>query len=228
MPIPSVSGKRVNVLAIWILPSRAICTLPCALRSLGCNGRSLRHLLLNAVRMVTRDAIRTVFPSLTTRPWSGQPPEGGLMIPGQIIVDRIRTLLATDTTTFALAATPGKIHLAINSFSPSAALLVGSFTEATFVGYAALSLATGPQQTFNDSLTGGRVMQLVEPLGGWHWQTTATTSLPQTVYGFYCTDNGNAALWGSQLLPAPVPLNAIGDAVDIGNVRISFPPGIYV
>lgn len=151
------------------------------------------------------------------------------MIPSQTIADRIRTLLQTDTTTFALAATPGKVHLSQSNFAPSASLVVGSFTEATFNTYAAVLLATGNQQAFNDPLTGGRVMQLIEPLGGWHWQCGSAVGLPQTIYGYYVTDNASAVLWGSALLPSgPVLLSATNDAVDIPFIRITFPPGIYV
>lgn len=151
------------------------------------------------------------------------------MIPSQVIADRIRTLLATDTTTFALAATPGKVHLSISNFTPSPALLVGSFTEATFNTYAPLLLAINAQQQFNDPLTGGRVMQLIEPLAGWHWQAGSATGLPQTVFGYYVTDNASAVLWGSALLPSgSVTLTNTADAVDIPFIRITFPPNIYL
>lgn len=151
------------------------------------------------------------------------------MIPGQTIVDRIRTLLQTDTTTFALAAAPGKVHLSQSNFAPGAGLVVGSFTEATFNTYAAVLLATGNQQAFNDPATGGRVMQLIEPLGGWHWQCGTNAGLPQTIYGYYVTDNASAVLWGSALLPSgPVALTNAGDAIDIPFIRITFPPGIYL
>lgn len=149
------------------------------------------------------------------------------MVPSQFLVNRIQTLLATDATTLAPAASACKVHLAMASFVPSAALLIGGLTEATFTGYAALLAGVSTQQTFNDPLTGGRIVQLLEPAGGWHWQTTGTTGLPMTIYGYYVTDNGTATLYGSALFSTPIVLSLTGDAVDIPQVRILIPPGVF-
>jgi hypothetical protein len=145
------------------------------------------------------------------------------MTPGQTLLNRLGTLLATDTGSIASATLAVKVHLAIAPFTPGLALLPGSFTEATFAGYAALLGAVGAQQNFGDPLTGFQTIQLVEPAGGWHWVTTALTALPQTVYGWYVTDNGNANVFGSGLFSAPFPLSAIGQGVDIGNLRWQIP-----
>jgi hypothetical protein len=149
------------------------------------------------------------------------------MVPSQFLVNRIQALLATDTTTLAPAASACKVHLAMAAFVPSAALLIGGLTEATFTGYAALLAGTGTQQSFNDVASGGRVVQLLEPAGGWHWQTTGTTGLPMTIYGWYVTDNGTTTLYGSALFATPVLLTLTGDSVDIPQVRILIPPGVF-
>lgn len=144
--------------------------------------------------------------------------------PSQALLNRLNVLLAGDTTTLAPAAGGVKVHLAQNAFAPSLSLALGSLTEATFTGYAALLAPTGAQQSFSDPSTGNLVVQLIEPLGGWHWATTAATSLPQTIYGFYVTDNGTATLYGSALFTTPITLTATGQGVDIAQVRFSVIP----
>jgi hypothetical protein len=146
------------------------------------------------------------------------------MIPGQTLINRLITLLAGDTTTLAPAASNVKAHLAAATFTPSPALTVGSFTEATFTGYAALLAGLNAQQSFVDSATGNQIIQLLEPAGGWHWATTAATSLPMTIFGYYVTDNASAVLYGSALLTTPITLTASGQGVDVAQIRLTFPP----
>jgi hypothetical protein len=148
--------------------------------------------------------------------------------PSQALLNRLSALLATDTTTLAPAAGGVKVHLAQNAFAPSLSLALGSLTEANFTGYAALLAAVGNQQNFQDPVTGNGVVQLVEPLGGWHWATTGTANLPQTIYGFYVTDNGSATLYGSALFSAPITLTASGQGIDIAQVRFAVIPTAMV
>jgi hypothetical protein len=146
------------------------------------------------------------------------------MIPGQTIINRLVALLAGDTTTLASATLACKVHLAQAAFTPAPGLTVASFTEATFQGYAALAAGLNTQQVFFDPATGNQILQMLEPAGGWHWGTTGTTSLPQTIYGWYMTDNASATVYGSALLPSPVVLNAASQGVDVPQVRYTFPP----
>jgi len=145
------------------------------------------------------------------------------VVPSQFIIDRVRALLAGDTTTLAAAAAM-KVRLAQAAFVPGPTLTIASFTIATFTGYADLLAGIGTAQQFNDP-GGGRVAQLLEPAGGWHWQATAGTGLPQTIYGYYVVDNGATQLYGSALFTTPVVLSGTGDAVDIPQIRITLPAG---
>lgn len=146
------------------------------------------------------------------------------MQPSSAMANQVSNLVAADTTQLA-AATATKLHLAIASFTPSLSLVVGSFTEATFTGYAALAAgAIGAQLNFFDPATGNQIVEVKAPVGGWVWKVTGATGLPQTVYGSYLTDNGSAALLGSQLLPASVTLNAVNQGLEVPNVRFTFPP----
>jgi hypothetical protein len=146
------------------------------------------------------------------------------MIPTTVILDKIPLLLSTDATTLAHATLGVKVALAKAAFTPGPNLLIGALTPANFTGSTPKTAATGAQQNFADPSTQQRVVQLQEPAGGWHWQASDILQLPQTIYGYYCTDNAGLIVYGSALLPQPVTINQIGDAVDIGQVRFSFSP----
>ena len=143
------------------------------------------------------------------------------MVPTQVILDEIQTLLATDVATLAAAAAK-HVHLIKAPFTPGPQTALSGLTPADFTGSTAKNAASGNQQQFNDPITVQLVVQLVEPLGGWHWQATDAVNLPQTIFGFVVTDLANAVTFGSALLDTPVQLLAAGDAVDVGNIRFSF------
>lgn len=142
------------------------------------------------------------------------------MQPMNNLLDKTMTLLAADVPTLA-PATGNKVHLSQQTFTPSPARVIGDFLEATFTGYAALVAGTGAQQTFTDAATGLRTIQILEPAGGWHWVSTGTANLPQTIYGYYVTDNGTTTLFGCALLQSPVTITASNQSVDVGNIRLS-------
>jgi hypothetical protein len=143
------------------------------------------------------------------------------MTPTNVILAQIPALLAADTTTLA-AALALKVHLSQANFTPGPALIVGSFTEANFSGYAALSPTPGSQNVFIDPATGLRTVELKAPLGGWVFITTGVANLPQTIYGFYVTDNAGAVLYASQLLATPIPLTVSGQGIVLPDIRFSF------
>jgi hypothetical protein len=146
------------------------------------------------------------------------------MTPGQTLLSRLGALLSADATTLASATLAVKVHLAQAAFTPGLGLTPASFTEATFVGYAPILGATGPQQNFIDPLTGYQTIQLGEPLGGWHWIVGTAVGLPQTIYGWWVADNGNANVYGSGLFPTPFILSAPGQGIDIPILRWQIPP----
>lgn len=146
------------------------------------------------------------------------------MQPTFAMANQVSNLVATDTTQLA-AATATKLHLASASFTPSLSLLIGSMTEATFTGYAALAAgATGAQLNYFDPATGNQIVEVKAPAGGWVFKCTGSTGLPQTIFGSYLSDNGSANLLGSQLLSPSVTLTAANQGLEVPNVRYTFPP----
>jgi len=148
------------------------------------------------------------------------------MLATRIIEDAMRDLLAADTGTLAPAALANHVHLIMDPFTPADNTDFTALTEATFTGSAAKSAGVGPQQAFFNPAENVNVVQLLEPVGGWHWQATVAPASPQTIYGWCVTDNADAVTYGSDLFDDPPIVTSIGDAVDIPFVRYSIPLGI--
>jgi hypothetical protein len=142
------------------------------------------------------------------------------------VFNAIADLLAADVNILA-AATAMHVHLCINDFTPSLDTVLADLEFATFNGSAAKSCGTGAQQVFNDVVSGQRVVQLLEPVGGFTWEAAATPAEPETVYGFAVTNTDDDELWGIERLPDPVTISLIGDGLAVGHIRIPFNPAMF-
>jgi len=143
------------------------------------------------------------------------------MIPSRELWQSIPVAAAADTAYLA-AAGAMHVHLAAAPFLPVLDLDLASLVEATFTGSTAKNAGTGVQPTFFDVQTGAFLIQLLEPAGGWSWQCTVDPVVPETIYGFFVTDNADAVLLGSMLLPAPVTIVAAGQGLTVPRVTLSF------
>jgi len=146
------------------------------------------------------------------------------MTPTDLILNALQTLLGEDPATLAPVTDGLLVHLANAAFTPSVSLVLAGLSEADFTGAAALEAGAGPCQLFTDGISGLRVIQLNEPLGGWHWQPTNTSNLPQIIYGYYVTDNPATVLYGAALFPTPYNLSAVGQGIDVGQIRFTLMP----
>lgn len=142
-----------------------------------------------------------------------------MLSPSNVILDALADLLAADTGTLASAAAL-KVKLAANSFTPGHDLLVGAFTAATFTGSADLSPTIGAQTVYVDPIDGKRTIELIEPVGGWHWDCTVDPTPAETIYGYYVTNNAGTVLLGCELFPVPVLIDAAGQGLDVPFVRL--------
>lgn len=146
------------------------------------------------------------------------------MTPTDTTTARVATLIATDTTTLD-AALNVKIRLSKAAFTPGPSTTPASITVADFDGYADLEKDAAAPNVYTDPATGDTVVELPAPAGGWSFETTGTTNLPQTIFGFLLLDNAGAVCYGSQLIsPQPV-LTASGQGFTIPVVQFRFPPG---
>lgn len=140
------------------------------------------------------------------------------MTPSQTFLDIVADAIQDDTGGLAEAAFL-LVTLIVAPFVPAAGLVVADLTVADFDGSDPLANTSATIQLFKDPQTGENILQVPEPAGGWHWQVTGGTSLPQTVYGYMLTDSTGAALLGTALLDTPVTLTATGQGLDIDQIR---------
>lgn len=134
-------------------------------------------------------------------------------------------LLGMDTTTLSGMATL-RVGLVKEPFVPSPSLAYGDLTFANFDGSTAKTPVSGDQPESLDPATGDALLDILPPAGGWRWETTGLTNLPQTVYGFALYNTAGTVLYASELLDIPVELNDVNQTVILASVRMRFNQGL--
>lgn len=148
------------------------------------------------------------------------------MTPSREFMDKIAPLVAADTTGLAEATPFVEVVLIKSNFTPGPDLDISSLTVADFDGSTPKHAADAGPHVFTDPATDEQIVQVDPVAGGWHWQTTGVTNLPQTIYGWIITDSAGAGLHGSELFPDPILLQITGQGVDIPAVRFRFNDGL--
>jgi len=110
------------------------------------------------------------------------------------------------------------LHLYQNDINPDANSVVGSFTEATFTGYAAIPL-TMSAVALNDSNIPVSQSNLC------HFQPSGT-AVTNTIYGLYITDEPGTTLLVAQRFNTPQVMSSVFNAIN-GVWRISEPLSNY-
>ncbi len=136
---------------------------------------------------------------------------------------RMAELLAADTATLAKAADANKVVLVAGAFASNEDLDLDSLTLASFDGGTPKLLALDEQFCGIDPLTGDSILSLVPPAGGFRWETTGTTNLPQTIYGVIVTNNAGDELYGSHIFRTPVSLTIAGQVIAIDALTLRVP-----
>lgn len=134
--------------------------------------------------------------------------------------EKASQLLAADTATLAQAADNNVIALVMGGFTPSEALLVGDVVLATFDGSTPILVGLGTQPEGLDPNTNDSIITLLPPVGGWRFETTGTTNLPQTIFGFVLLNDALDTLLASALLPNPITLTGINQVIELDGVHI--------
>ncbi len=124
-------------------------------------------------------------------------------------------LLAADTATLAPAVLANKIALIMEPWTPSESTVLGDVTLATFDGSTPISAGTGTQPSGSDPLTGDYKINIKVPAGGFRFETTGLTNLPQTIWGFCLTDNAGAVLLASERFDQEIVLSAVNQEITV-------------
>lgn len=135
------------------------------------------------------------------------------MIPTRAVREKAAQLLAADAATLAPAVDANVIALVMAAFTPGENLTLGSLTFATFDGATPLEVGVGTQPEGLDPNTNDALISMLPPVTGWRWETTGTTNLPQTIFGYALVTDGLAVLLASDVLETPIVLTAVNQVV---------------
>jgi hypothetical protein len=131
-------------------------------------------------------------------------------------------LMAADVA-FLASVTPPKVVLVAAPFTPGSGLVDPStLTECSFTGGEPKPITAGTQQVFYDQVSGNYCLFLKEPAGGWTWVCSAIPAQAETIYGYALVTADDALVLGSELLADPVSISAVGQAVVLPNIRLTF------
>jgi len=142
------------------------------------------------------------------------------MYPTTVLQSTVNELIAADSANLADEDSIPKVWLVAESFVPGKTTAKADLTIATYTGSAAKSATAGVQQAFIDPTTGDYVVQLIAPAGGWVFECTATPAEPEDIFGYVVTNADGTKTYGSEAFDEPQTIELIGQAVDLGSIRL--------
>lgn len=142
------------------------------------------------------------------------------MVPTKVLREQAMKLLAADATTLAPAADPNHMVLIQNNFTPTEDTVVGDLEPADFDGATPKEVVVGTQPEALDPATKDAIIDILAPAGGFRWETTGTTNLPQTIYGVALMNEAETVLLASEKFDNPVVLNSVNERVEFDNAHL--------
>lgn len=114
------------------------------------------------------------------------------------------------------------LRLAKAPFTPSPTLTWAQFDDilADFDGYTD-KVCGSPAVTGLDPVSGLYQLWAPPPAGGFRWETTGTTNLPETIYGFALGNSDSSTLYASALFDTPVVLTDVNQVVEVLSATLS-------
>jgi hypothetical protein len=144
------------------------------------------------------------------------------------IREKAAQLLAADASTLAPATDANVIALVKAPIAPGEGLLLIDITLADFDGSTPIDVGTGTQPEALDPNTADAIISLLPPAGGFRFETTGITNLPQTIYGYVLLNNAMTKVYASESLATPITLTAINQVIELGTVHIRQLAGSFV
>lgn len=131
--------------------------------------------------------------------------------------EKMAQLLAADATTLAQAADANLLKLVNAAFTPSEASAIGDLSFANFDGSTPIEVELLTQPEGLDPNSTDAIISLSPPVGGFRWETTGVTNLPQTIYGYALTNAAGTVLFGCERFPATIPLSGVNQVLTVDN-----------
>lgn len=143
--------------------------------------------------------------------------------PSTKTLNQMVDLLAADSVTWKGVAVTNLITVGLlkADFTPANVLTVADLPAAAdFGGYGRIQAELGNAQTAIDPATRDRLVQLVPPVGGWRWEASSTTNLPQTIYGWEAQQGADTVLLACGKFDTPIMLIGVGDFIVLDDAAI--------
>lgn len=147
------------------------------------------------------------------------------MFPSQLIIERSMILLGQDTLTLNQTTDVLKLALIQAPFAPGPTLAVADVDLADFDGSSPKLCDAGALPESLDPQNGDVLLDVRPDAGGFLFEVTGTSNLPQTIYGWAILNNDLSVLYGSEMLAAPITLTAVNQSLEIGRVTLRLPAG---
>jgi len=127
--------------------------------------------------------------------------------------------IGSTTATFSPSAAKALYLIPIKSpFTPGPAPALTDADIADFTGATPKAYAAAARVPVTNPLTSELVLNFPTPAGGNIFTCTATTNLPQTIYGVYVSSGDDTKLLGAVKFTDPMVLTQSGQRFDIGPV----------
>jgi hypothetical protein len=117
-----------------------------------------------------------------------------------------------------------KVHLVAADFTESNVLSLGDLppdSTPTFSGYAPITTGNGAANVGIDPVSRNYRLELLEPAGGFRWETASDTDLPQTIFGWFAQSTTDpTALLFIERFAQPITLDGVGQVIEIPRASI--------
>lgn len=117
--------------------------------------------------------------------------------------------MVKNVTANASIAEP-KLHLFKTDVQPNQDSEPADFVEADFDGYAAIGFGATDWNTGVEPVSGNLVIEPPPDGVALQWECSGDTDLPQTIYGFYLTNETNDVVYGARRFDVPINLTTPG------------------
>lgn len=138
------------------------------------------------------------------------------MKPTRAVRQKAMQLLAANADTLAPATDANTMCLIKNPFTESENIAVGDLTLADFDGSTPLAVVTGAQPEGLDPVSSASIVTLKPPAGGWRWEVTGVTNLPQTIYGIALMNDDQTVVLATKRFPDSIALANAEQVINLG------------
>lgn len=139
-----------------------------------------------------------------------------MSVPTNSLLSSMLNALAADTTTLAGGL---QVHLVTAPFGSTRSLAWGdvSTSLSAVAGMGSISVAGAPQQRATDPVKGDELIQLIPPVGGFRWESSAAPDPPVTMYGYIvCSSTGNGeTVYLSRRFAEGIVINAAHQVIEV-------------